>query len=72
MKSPSASRETGMLQLSVEEVRLLAHTFGLTPFDDEIEEIAIRLNALFQATAPLEGLDLGSAETIPTLPEGEL
>jgi hypothetical protein len=67
-----AHEEAAMAQLSVEDVRFLATTFGLEPLEDEIEEITIRLNALFQATAPLEGLDLGSAEPIPTLADGEV
>ena len=59
-------------QLSPEEVRFLARAFGLEPFADEIEEITLRLNALFRAMAPLERADLSSAEAIPTLGDEEL
>lgn len=61
-----------MAQLSPEDVRFLARTFGLEPLTDEIEEIAVRWNALVQAMAPLESVDLGSAEAIPKLSDDEV
>lgn len=61
-----------MAQLSADDVRLLARTFGLEPLADEIEEITLRLNALFRAMEPVERVDLSAAEAIPMLPDEEL
>lgn len=61
-----------MAQISPEDVRFLARTFGLEPFADEIEEIALRWHALVQAMAPLESVDLSSAEAIPKLSDEEV
>lgn len=61
-----------MGQLSTEDARFLARTFGLELFADEIEEIAVRLNALFQGMALLESVDLSSAEAIPALADEEV
>jgi hypothetical protein len=56
-----------MAELSSEDVRFLSRTFGLEPLPDEIEEITLRLNALFRAMEPVERLDVSGAEAIPVL-----
>ncbi len=52
-----------------EQVRELARMVDIPIADEDVPEVATRLQALLRALEPLKNLDLEQAEPFPVLPE---
>lgn len=55
--------------LSPADVRALARALGLAPTDEDLVEVAHRLNAMRDALAALSALPLDTVEPAPPAPE---
>ena len=60
-----------MKDLTPAEVRAMAQSIGVAVSDDDVTEVAHRLNAFLEALAPLAGLGLTAVEPVPTSPAPE-
>ena len=58
-----------MPELSADHVRELAAALGLPMTDEDVAEVAHRLNGFLQALAPLAELPLDAEEPVPMWPE---
>jgi hypothetical protein len=60
-----------MPDLSPQQIRALAAASGLMLTEDDLAEVAHRVNAFVEALAPLQGLPLDTVEPLPRDPELE-
>jgi hypothetical protein len=60
-----------MPELSPEQIRALADATGLALTEDDLAEVAHRVNAFVDALVPLQGLPLDTVEPLPLDPEPE-
>ena len=58
-----------MSELTTSEVRAMAAAIGLSVTVDDLTEVTHRLNALFEALAPLAALPLDTVEPNPVAPD---
>ena len=72
--SSKASRSSikALQELSTADVRQMALLLGVPVGEEDLQEVAFRLGALFDEHARLSELDLSQVDAIPVLPAGEL